>query len=106
AVTGSGGVIALACFTEGLVCYALAGPRQRRLPQAAPCARVSLSYTGDAILTAGLDDRVALRDRFGAERGSLSLGARVTALALGALGESAVVGLADGRVVKLATGEV
>src|SRR5262249_37260907 len=68
AVSGDGAVIALACFTEGLCCYAVDRGQPQRIAQAAPCNLAAISYTGDVMLTAGLNDQAALRDREGAVR--------------------------------------
>jgi hypothetical protein len=101
AASGDGGAIVLACFTEGLCCYGLERPRPERLPQAAPCRLATVSYTGDLLLTAGLEDRLFLRQRDGAVRDELALGGAPADLALGPLGEYAAVALADGRLLGL-----
>jgi hypothetical protein len=102
ACTGNGATIALACFTEGLVCYGVGQSRQRRLPQAAPCRLAALSYDGETMLTLGLDNRLFWRDREAAVRGELVLEGAPVALALGALGAPALVALAEGKVLALA----
>jgi hypothetical protein len=104
AVSGDGAVIALACFTEGLCCYAADRGQPQRIAQAAPCNLAALSYTGDVLLTAGLTDQVALRDREGAIRAEFSAEGAVVALALGALADFAILGLTEGQVVAVATG--
>lgn len=104
AVTGDGSTVALACFSEGLCCYALDARKPRRVPDAAPCRLVALSYTGDAILTAGLDNRLRLRDRSGQLRDEMALEGPPAGLVVGPLGTSAVVGLAAGKVIGLEVG--
>jgi hypothetical protein len=101
ASTGDGATIALACFTEGLVCYGVDQPRQRRLPQA-PCRLAALSYDGETIVTLGLDNRLTWRDREAAVRDEWPLEGTPVALALGALGAPVLVALAEGMVLALA----
>jgi hypothetical protein len=101
AVSGDGSRIVLACFTEGLCCYALAQPRQVRLPKAAPSRLVALSYSGKTILTVGLDSQVVLRDGEGEVRDELPLPAPPAAIAVEAMGESALAALGNGEVVRL-----
>jgi hypothetical protein len=100
AVSGDGGRIALACFTEGLCCYSLAQPRQVRLPKA-PARLAALSYTGGTILTAGLDGLLALRDAEGVVRDEVPLPALAVGIAVEALGESALAVLASSEVVRV-----
>jgi WD40 repeat protein len=100
-VTGDGDRIALACFSEGLQRYDLSGKRLERLSVAGPCRLASLSFEGDRILTAYQNKQVHLLDAQGAELGSLTLERSVTALALGALGDSAAVALVEGPILGL-----
>jgi hypothetical protein len=100
-VSGAGDIIALACFTEGLCCYAIDRPQPQRLTQVAPCHLAAVSYSGEVLLTAGLDNRVSLRERDGSTRAEFKAEAAIVALALGPLGDFAVVGLAEGQVVAL-----
>ena len=100
AVSGDGGRIVLACFTEGLCCYSLAQPRQARLPKA-PARLAALSYTGGTILTAGLEGLLALRDAEGMVRDELPLPAQAVGIAVEALGESALAVLASSEVVRV-----
>jgi hypothetical protein len=101
AVSGDGGRIVLACFTEGLCCYALSQPRQARLPRAAPSRLAALSYTGQTTLTAGLDSQIALRDAEGEILDELPLPGPPAAIAVEALGESALAVLANGQIVRV-----
>jgi hypothetical protein len=101
ATSGDGGKIVLACFTEGLCCYALSQPKQERLPKAGPSRLAAMSYTGQAIVTVGLDSQLTLRDTTGAVRDELPLPAAPVALAAEALGESVVAVLASGELVRV-----
>jgi hypothetical protein len=101
ATTGDGMLIALACFSEGLLLYDFRGQKRRDGPHTGPCRLVALSYDGTALATAGLDGVVRLHDRAGTVRSEFRPDANVSALALDALGRTAFVGLADGTVVAL-----
>ncbi len=101
AVSGDGGVIALACFSEGVHCYDLSGRRRGRLPVAEPCRLAALSFDGDLLLTSGLSTRLTLLDLTGRIRGGLALESPASCLALSALGDEAFVALTDGRVLGL-----
>jgi hypothetical protein len=101
ATSGDGGRIVLACFTEGLCCYALSQPKQERLPKAGPSRLAGLDYTGQTIVTAGLDSQLTLRDAGGAVRDELPLRAAPVAIAVEALGESVVAALTNGDVVRV-----
>jgi hypothetical protein len=102
AATGDASRIALACFTDGLWCYDLAG-KKNQFARLAPCRLADLSYDGSLILSAGLENRLQLHTRAGDVKASISLDGIPAALALGPLGEVAIVGLAEGKVVQLAT---
>jgi PQQ-like domain len=102
ATSGDGSLIVLACFTDGLWCYDLAG-KKSQLARLAPCRLADLSYDGSLILSAGLENRLQLHRRDGSVKASAPLDGVPAALALGPLGEVAVVGLAEGKVVQLAT---
>jgi hypothetical protein len=101
AVSGDGGCVVLACFSDGLYRYAVDRAQGVRVPLEAPCHLAALSYTGDRILTAGRDNRLCLREGGGAVRDQFGLGGAAVALAVGALGETAVVGLAEGEILAL-----
>jgi outer membrane protein assembly factor BamB len=102
ASSGDGGVVVLACFTEGLCCYAADRSQPRRLPQAAPCHLADVSYTADTFLTAGVENQVFLREPDGTVRGLYAAEGPVAALALGPLADYAVVALTEGKVLALA----
>jgi hypothetical protein len=101
ATTGDGGLIALACFTEGLCCYALGRTRPARAVGAAPCRLAALSYGGEAVLTAGLDNRLSLRRPDGTARGEFPLPGQPVGLALDALGQHAYVALDRDTILAL-----
>ena len=103
AVSGDGGVIVLACFSDGLCCYSLDDPKRRGLEGVGPCRLVAASYDGDAFLTADLENRLHLHDRAGAARGAWTLDSAPAGLALTALADEAYVALADGRILMLRT---
>jgi hypothetical protein len=103
AVSGDGAVIALACFSEGVTCYSVGRPSRRPWPGGDPCRLAALSYDGDAVLTAGLDGRLRLRDAAGAIRAEAELEGAAVGLALGPLAGYAAVALAEGKVLCLAT---
>src|SRR5262245_1789278 len=54
AVTGRGERILLACFSDGLRGYSLAGQKLEHVPVAEPCRLVALDYGGRRTLVAGL----------------------------------------------------
>ena len=101
-VSGDGNQVVLACFSEGLLRYDGLGKKLERVPAPEPCRLVSMSYAGQRLLLGGLTGRVTLLDSAGATVGSHALEQPIAALAVGALGESAVVALADGPIVRLA----
>ncbi len=98
AVSGDGSAIVLACFTDGLYLYAVDRPHAKHLPQAAPCHLAALSYAADTLLTAGPENEVCLRERDGLVRARFAAEGAVVALALAALGDFAVLALAEGKV--------
>ncbi len=103
AVSGDGENLVLACFSDGLYRYGITSPRPQRMPLETTCHLAALSYTGDCLFTAGRDGRVCLRKRDGSLRDQISLDNPAMALALGALGDYAVVGLADGGIRRMET---
>jgi hypothetical protein len=101
--TGDGSTVALACYSEGVVCYPLlGGPKGRRtLSGLAPCRLLALSYAGDVWLTAGLEPRVVLRRPDGTVRAEADIPGPAVGLALHPLGVEAVVATADGQLIGL-----
>jgi hypothetical protein len=99
AASGDGGRIVLACYSDGLWCYAHDRGKPQRLPGVGACALARLSYDGRALVVADLERRVLL-SREGEEGREVFRGEEpVTGLALGALGERAYVGTAGGTVL-------
>lgn len=101
AVSGDGGVILAACFSEGLQRYDLAGRSQGRWNVGEPCRLAALTFDGTWALTAGLGHRLLLLDRTGRVHARHELEQPAVGLTLGPLGEAAYVALADGRVIGL-----
>jgi hypothetical protein len=99
AVSGDGSRIILACFTEGLQRYSLAGKKMGRLPLAEPCRLTALTFDGSSAAVAGLSNRLLLLDADGRTLVNYLLPRPAAALALAALGDTAVVGLADGPLL-------
>ncbi len=99
ACSGNGATIALACFTTGLYTYRLDGPPPRVLTLPFPCRLATLSYDGERILAADAGPRVHLTDAAGKVRGEQVLPAPAAAIALAALADLAIVGLADGTLL-------
>lgn len=94
-----GGSLLLACFTDGLVRYGADGPPSRRIPLETACQLVASSYAGDRLLTADGNNRLCLRDDNGSIRDQLNLDSPAIAVAVGAQGDCALVGLANGSVL-------
>jgi hypothetical protein len=99
AVSGDGSRILLACFSEGLRGYSLTGQKLDRLPVPEPCRLAALTYDGRFTLIAGLGERLLLLDPKGHPLCTHLLDQPAVAVALGALGDRAVVALPDGRVL-------
>jgi hypothetical protein len=101
AVSGDGGLIVLACFSEGLQRYTSAGRNLGRLAAAEPCRLASMAFDGSALLVAGLGNQIRLLDREGRARAMHPFDRPAAALALGPLGDKAVVALIEGAVIGL-----
>ena len=65
AVTGNGGQIVLACFSEGLQRYGSDGHRLDRLPLEETCRLVAVGFEGLHLLVGGLSKRLLLLDAAG-----------------------------------------
>jgi hypothetical protein len=102
-VSGDGGEVVLACFSEGVLRYDGQGKKRGRLALPEPCRLVSLSFDGLLLLVGGLSARLALLEISGKVVAGHQLEQPPAALALTALGDGAVVALADGPVVRLST---
>jgi hypothetical protein len=99
AVSGDGGLAALACFTEGLQCYNVAGKNLGRLTVGEPCRLAALSFDGRHILAAGLSNRLLLLDGTGHTQAVHPLDKQPVGVALGALADRAVTACGDGTVL-------
>lgn len=99
AVTGDGSRVVLACFTDGVNCYAATSSKRAALSRAAPSRLAAVDYRGEGLLTTGLANELARRGPEGDVRGVLLLEANPVALVVDALGASAVAALADGTLV-------
>jgi hypothetical protein len=100
-VNGTGDLIVLACFTEGLRRYSVKDRAQGRLPVGEPCRLASVSFDGNLILAADLAHRLLLFDRTGQTLYIHPLAKPPVSLALSPLGDTAVVALAGGQVTAL-----
>jgi hypothetical protein len=100
-VRGDGGEVVLACFSEGVLRYDGQGNKQGRVPVPEPCRLVSLSFDGRLLLVGGLGGRLTLLETSRGVVASHPFEQPPVALALGALGDSAVVALAGGPVVRV-----
>jgi hypothetical protein len=98
-VTGGGERLALACFSEGIQSYDRAGKRLEGRSLAGPVRLAALSFDGERILASFAAKQVHLLDGEARELTSLGVERSVTALAMGALADSAVVGLSGGTVL-------
>lgn len=101
AVSGNGSQILLACYSEGLQGYNLAGKNEGRRAIGEPCRLVSLSFDGKTGLVAGLTNRLLVLDANGHVMQTHALERPAAAIALAALAEHAYVALADGTVLAL-----
>ena len=101
AVSGNGETVLLACFTEGLRRYTVAGKNIGPLAATEPCRLATLSFDGRLILAAGLSSRLLLLDADGRTIALHPIDQPASAIALGALGEQAYAALPDGRVIAL-----
>ena len=101
AVSGDGGLAALACFTEGLQRYNVAGKNLGRLTVGEPCRLAALSFDGRQILAAGLSNRLLLLDSGGQVHGAHPLDKQPVAVVLGALADRAAAAFGDGTVLSL-----
>ncbi len=101
-VNGDGSKLLVSCFSEGLQIYDLEGQKKERLAVPEPCRLAALAFTGLFILTAGINSqRLFLLDPTGQVLASQRLNQEVVSLALGPLGDGAVLALADGSLQQL-----
>jgi hypothetical protein len=104
AVSGDGAAIVLACYSEGLQSYSLAGKRRPGPPAPEPCRLAAISFDGRATLLAGMSDRLLLQHASEGVACSYECGSPPVAVALGGLGDRAYAALADGTLVSLRIG--
>ncbi|MBM4072397.1 MAG: hypothetical protein FJ271_26235 [Planctomycetes bacterium] len=91
--------ILVACFSEGLQEYDLAGTKKDRITAPEPCRCAALACTGQFILVAGLTShRLMLLDAHGHTLASEPMNQELAALTLHPLGDGAAVVLADGTI--------
>lgn len=105
AVSGDGKSVLLACFSDGLYRYNIAGPPPQRIALEKPCHLATLSYDGETLLTADPQASACLRDSKGELRDPLKLDFPAAALALGALADCAIVGLVNGAILRFQANE-
>jgi hypothetical protein len=105
ASNGDGTLVVLACFSEGLQRYSATGQNLGRLAMDEPCRLAALTFDGHQLLAAGLGKQIRLLDRQGQVLATHPLDKPAAALALGPLGDYAVVALVEGPVIRLELGE-
>jgi hypothetical protein len=103
AASGDGSILAVARYSDGVCCYGLQQNRPHVVRGTAPSRLADVSYDGRFFLTAGLDDRLCLRDATGGELAVQTLPARLAALALAPAGDRAALALANGTILVYAT---
>jgi hypothetical protein len=100
-VSGRGDRVILACFTEGLQRYSLAGKNIGRLPVSEPCRLAAVTYDGRLVLVAGLSKGLVLLNDEGEKQCAYQMEKPALALAYSPLGDRAVAALSDGRIIGL-----
>lgn len=98
AVTGDGSRAVLACFTDGLNCYAAISPKRTPLARAAPSRLAAVDYRGEVLITTGLANELAQRGPDGEVRNVLLLSSPALVVVVDALGFAAVAALSDGTL--------
>lgn len=101
AVSADGSQVLMACFSEGILRYGKGGAKQKRLAAPEPCRLVAVTFDGRHLLTGGLGPRLLLLDANGNTLRDHALERPPVALALGALGDFAVVAVNGGPVLRL-----
>ena len=89
-------------YLEGLRRYALTGQSLPAVPTPEPCRFEAATYAGDRFLVGGVFGGVHLLAADGSVLAAEKMGQPVGGLALAPRGDSAVIALADGRVIALA----
>jgi hypothetical protein len=98
AVSGDGGRIVLACYSDGLRGYALDGRQQAPQAVGEPCRLVAVSFDGQRAIIGGFRPHVMLVDAEGQPLATHALGDPPAALAIGALGDAFFAALPNGLV--------
>jgi hypothetical protein len=99
AVTGTTTTVLLACFSEGVQRCAADGHKLEGLAPTKPARLVSVNFDGSRVLIGGLKNRLTLLDASGRVLAEEELEKPAVALALGPLGDYAVIASADHRIV-------
>jgi hypothetical protein len=99
---GRGDCLVLACFSEGVCGYTVDSGQGQRLAGEAACHLADVSYKGDALLMAGLENRVYLRTNQGSFRGQINAEGPVVGIGLAPLADSVVVATAEGILAAFA----
>jgi hypothetical protein len=101
----NGDIVTLACYGDGVYSYDLRQRQLHKVPGTAACRFAEVSYDGGTFLTAGLDERICLRDAKGVLHAEHHLAAMPVALGLLPPDNRIVVALANGSVQMLAARE-
>src|SRR5690242_14691093 len=98
-VSGSGESVILACFTEGLQRYSLAGKNLGRQSLSEPCRSAVLTYDGSHLLVAGIRPRLHWLDAEYRILSTHGLEKPAAAVGLAPLGDRAVIAGTDGSLI-------
>lgn len=101
AVDGYGEQIVLACFSEGLLRFSVAGTKHPRQTVAEPCRLASIAFDGLRTLAAGVSRRLHLLDAAGQSVLARELEHTPLAIGLNACGDTATAAFRDGTVLAL-----
>lgn len=99
-VSGDGGLLLVACFSDGLHRYGPEGQRQSRLATPEPCRQVAQSYGGDRIVVGGMDVGLAVLNQDGVVLARGRAERPIGALAMAPFGDAIYGALAGGGIVK------
>jgi hypothetical protein len=100
-VSGSGESVILACFTEGLQRYSLAGKNLGRQSLTEPCRLAVLTFDGSHLLVAGMGPRLHWLDAEYRILSTHALEKPPVAIGLTPLGDRVVIAGTDGSLVGL-----
>lgn len=101
AINGNASLILLPSFAHGLQCFNARGRGRGTLVVEGSISRVATSFTGDVLVAATLEGNVYRLDRDGHLVWASNVGEEVAAVCLDAEGQTATIGLARGRVLRL-----